>query len=126
MISQLKQTARRSSVTDTVALSVCRWSLPGAADGAAGRLLCSTLQLLPHTRKLRSKGKRCDRQSVCRLAFWCCTDNLQRLHKPLLQEPGGVCDGDVHSWDTDQSFDGAQTEEVFLLLFSGPQRLLLF
>lgn len=66
-----------------------------------------------------------DRQSVCRLAFWCCTDNLQRLHKPLLQEPRGVCDGDVHSWDTDQSFDGAQTEEVFLLLFSGPQRLLL-
>lgn len=36
---------------------VCRWCLSGVADGTVGKLLCSPVQLLPHARKLRTKGK---------------------------------------------------------------------
>lgn len=43
--------------SDCAVVSVCRWCLSGVADGVAGGILCTTLQLLSHTRKFWPKGK---------------------------------------------------------------------
>lgn len=37
---------------------VCWWSVPGSVDGATGRLLCPSVQLLPHPRELWAKGEK--------------------------------------------------------------------
>ena len=52
--SQYQYTAEWSdwcSSPDRAAVSVCRRCLSGLADGAVGRILCATLQFLPHTRE---------------------------------------------------------------------------
>lgn len=40
------------SLKNATAVPVCRWGLSGTAHGTAGRILCASLQLFPHTREL--------------------------------------------------------------------------